>query len=391
MFRGCFQCGKEGHSRRECPEWLAMIDKDGKPPRDHKGAKDKAYEAWKAKRAAARSAKGDGKGSRGKEHVKALGGKGGNSDDTEDDDDYWSESESEDGATDRCFAFTEVEAGTPWKDALLSSPSPDPMVNPNKFAELEDDNPGLLDASDSEPDVDDARDLKCLNGFAHKVTRGPKPTQAQRKAQQAKKAIAKPTKSQLPVLVRNDSDFKCPELRDMVKALPKGKKELEKLIKHCPHEAEELLPGEIWVLGDTGSTKHGLNVKKELPGYAHLVRPMPEKKRGAAAETAGGDQVTFDGEVELTGYIDGELHTIPFVDMKVSMPIASMRKTVKCGNDLMITDYGGIIRNRRTKKIIRLHERQGLYFFKMKLLPPNEQIQKPNNGNGRPMGFGRQA
>ena len=77
--------------------------------------------------------------------------------------------------------------------------------------------------------------------------------------------------------------------------------------------------------------------------------------------------------------------------MKVSMPIASRRKTVKCGNDLMITDYGGIIRNRRTKKIIRLHERQGLYFFKMKLLPPNEQIQKPNNGNGRPMGFGRQA
>ena len=71
------------------------------------------------------------------------------------------------------------------------------------------------------------------------------------------------------------------------------------------------------------------------------------------------------------------------------MPIASMRKPVKQGDDLIITEDGGIIRNRRTKKVIRLHERQGLYFFKMKLLPPQEQVQKPNLA--RASGFGRQA
>ena len=76
----------------------------------------------------------------------------------------------------------------------------------------------------------------------------------------------------------------------MVKALPRGRKERENLIKLCTREDEELLPEKIWVLGDTGSNKHGLKVKKEIPAYSHLVGPMPEKKRGAAAETASGDQ-----------------------------------------------------------------------------------------------------
>lgn len=388
MFRGCWQCGVEGHNRAQCSEWLAVLDKNGKPPPGHKGAKDKAYDAWKAKRGTSKTGKGGGKGGKGgrRDHVKALGG---DSENTEDEDDFWSESESDGGDTDRCFAFTEVRTGTPWKDALLSDPSSGSRSEPNAFSALREDDPPGLEDDQSDAEVHDARDLKCLKRFAHSVNRGGKQTQAQRKAQRAQAAISKQARS--PVTVRSDSDFNNPAVRDMVKALPKGRKELEKLIKLCPREAEELLPGEIWVLGDTGSTKHGLNVKKEIPGYSHLVRPMPEKKRGTAAETAGGDQVMFDGEIDLTGTIDGELHTIPFVDMKVSMPIASMRRTVKQGNDLIITEDGGIIRNRRTKKVIRLHERQGLYFFKMKLLPPQEQVQKPDSSQMRASGFGRQA
>ena len=133
----------------------------------------------------------------------------------------------------------------------------------------------------------------------------------------------------------------------------------------------------MWVLGDTCSSKHGFNVKKEIPEYSHLVRPMPEKKRGTAAETAGGDHVLFGGEIDLTGHIDGELFTSPFVDKKVFMPIASMRRTAKQGDYLIITEDGSIIRNRRTKKVIRLHEPQRLYFFKTKRLPAQEQVQKP--------------
>ena len=117
MFRGCWQCGVEGHNRANCPEWLAVLDKNGKPPPGHKGAKDKAYDAWKAKRGTSKTGKGNGKGNKGgrRDHVKALGG---DSENTEDEDDFWSESESDGADTDRCFAFTEVRTGTPWKDAL---------------------------------------------------------------------------------------------------------------------------------------------------------------------------------------------------------------------------------------------------------------------------------
>ena len=65
----------------------------------------------------------------------------------------------------------------------------------------------------------------------------------------------------------------------MVEALPKGRKELKKLIKLCPREAEELLPGEMWVLGGTGSTKHGLNVKKEIPAIHSLSGPCLKRSQ----------------------------------------------------------------------------------------------------------------
>ena len=70
--------------------------------------------------------------------------------------------------------------------------------------------------------------------------------------------------------------------------------------------------------------------------------------------------------------------------MKVSMPIASMRRTVKAGNDLFITEGGGTITNRKTKSQILLHERMGVYFFKMKILPPkpSKVDQKVNRSTG---------
>ena len=39
MFRGCWQCGVEGHNRAQCAEWLNIADKNGKPPAGHKGTK----------------------------------------------------------------------------------------------------------------------------------------------------------------------------------------------------------------------------------------------------------------------------------------------------------------------------------------------------------------
>ena len=72
------------------------------------------------------------------------------------------------------------------------------------------------------------------------------------------------------------------------------------------------------------------------------------------------------------GRIDDEDHEITFSDMDVTMPIASMRKAVRKGSDLIITSDGGRITNKQTGTSIRLYERQGAWFFKMKLYSPEE-------------------
>ena len=126
-------------------------------------------------------------------------------------------------------------------------------------------------------------------------------------------------------------------------------------------------------MADTGYTSNGMDVRKEIPGNAKLVKPVPSSDRGSGAETACGARVQIDGEISLTGHIDDNLHTIVFKDMNVTMPIASMIQAVKKGNTLTISEDGGAITNRATGKVVRLHERQGVYFFKMKLLPAQSQ------------------
>ena len=140
------------------------------------------------------------------------------------------------------------------------------------------------------------------------------------------------------MLIKSLADLDKDETRALINALPTCRNALAKLALHCPVDAEVLLPGERWVMADTGSTLHGIDVAKECPEYKPHVRPTSGKKAGA--ETAGGGTISIVGDVDITGMIGGEEHTIPFKDMKVSMPIASMRRTVKAGNDLFITAGG---------------------------------------------------
>ena len=103
--------------------------------------------------------------------------------------------------------------------------------------------------------------------------------------------------------------------------------------------------------------------------------------------------MAINGTIELKGHVDGQATMMKFNDMPISMPIASMRQTIKRGNDLHITPHGGVIRNRVSGKTIKLHERGGVYFFKMKLLPPHLQVDTGNAAppKNRSTGFARPA
>ena len=61
-----------------------------------------------------------------------------------------------------------------------------------------------------------------------------------------------------------------------IKALPKSRKALNRIAKMCPTDAETLGPNERWVMADSGSTLHAMDVQKELPNYKHLVAPFAE-------------------------------------------------------------------------------------------------------------------
>ena len=231
-------------------------------------------------------------------------------------------------------------------------------------------------------DKPSAGEMDFLNLFAHQVRKGRKLSQKARARAQIR------DRSPVAVAVTSSSDLNSNAVKDLMHALPKGKKALARLAKLCPTDAGELAEGEIWVMADTGSTLNGINVAEHLPGLKHLVRPATPGTTGA--ECANGGTLDIDGELEVAGTIDGNLHCIPFKDMQVSLPIASMRHAIDKGSRLLIQKGGGTLTHMKTNTVIRLHERMGVYFFKMRVFPAQQQKKyqgkpaKPTTGFSRP-------
>ena len=77
------------------------------------------------------------------------------------------------------------------------------------------------------------------------------------------------------------------------------------------------------------------------------------------------------GEVVVDLNIDGVYYKLPVRGMDVSMPISSGRSCLSSGDNVaVIHKDGGMIRNSTTGKEIKLHGRQGVFFFKASILPP---------------------
>ena len=57
--------------------------------------------------------------------------------------------------------------------------------------------------------------------------------------------------------------------------------------------------------------------------------------------------------------------------MEVELPILSVRKMVKRGNDVRFVPDGGTITHRDTGRSIKFHEHEGVYFLKLKVAGPD--------------------
>ena len=69
---------------------------------------------------------------------------------------------------------------------------------------------------------------------------------------------------------------------------------------------------------------------------------------------------------------------IAFSNMKVDVPILSVRRMVKLGNDVVFTESGGTITNRVTGQILTFVEADGTYWIKLKVGPPIVEDGVPN-------------
>ena len=298
---------------------------------------------WKADKAASK-----------KDRVNSLQD-GGADDDTEDEDD----------GDEECDEF-----GYPFHLKVLLDDC-DPVPISNHFQVL----------SDLSPDVDPAIDeglVDLMNNFAHHVQVGKKQSQKSRKLREDVDAVLReygcnlrPAKKN-QVILQSEDDLDRADVLKLIQPLPKDPAELNRLATLCPSPKDvPLLPGQKWMIFDTGASCSSMKVSRDCPQYAPFVKATRNSQSGQGAETAGGGSIKERGEVDVDLLIDDTYHKLSVRDMDVSMPIASGRACVASGDTIAVIYLGGgVIKSLSTGKEIQLYARQGVYFFKGSILSP---------------------
>ena len=87
-------------------------------------------------------------------------------------------------------------------------------------------------------------------------------------------------------------------------------------------------------LVDSGSTINAALVEKHDPQYISNVKDTVKSLRGDHATAAGGAKLYNKGRVTVDGSADNMPFPINFKDMEVELPLLSVRKMVKRGNDV---------------------------------------------------------
>ena len=328
----CFQC-KGDHKLRECPEWKNIIGSDGKAPKGHETARDKAFKRWKENQAK-------------KGKLNQFQSEEFEFEDTEDEDSIGELA---------CGLFAPVTRGTKWTQAQYSygcDPAQCSTHTINSFADLADDKKVEVEEHCEPPKPSDlANTVESLNQWAHRIN-----IARSTKKDKKKINVLKTTK----------------DIEDLIKPLSWDINELNKCAKLCPSN-KLLKPGERWLLMDTGANIDAADIEAHFPEYSNLISNCDVPSASAGAECASGTLVRAEGSALVHGSLDGHRDAIDFKHMKIKIPIASMKNRVAGpdGYDVFITEEGGALRHRRTGDVIQMFDRSGVYFCKWKTsLPP---------------------
>ena len=309
---GCNHCNDKDHKRHECPKFKTIKDDNGvKLPEGYKGVREVAYEKWRNNQKN-RTA--------GKQHsaaqIKALK----QEPDTASEDSDFSESElmpiiNSSGIA--CGLWEPVTKGTKLEDAI---------VRP-KATYIAADGYGTT-AWEALQDV------------------------APRKTKSTQHVVVKSEKDLDQLLARHPT----------LAALPSDAQARKELAKLSPKSRKY-----VYVMMDSGASLNAANLKKKIPWLANQLRPNDAQRRGAFANTANGEKLHYEGEFTVDGDCDGVPLSLNFTNMKVDVPIASVRKFVKSGNDVAFYEGGGCIVNRESKEKVKFDELGGVYFLKVRV------------------------
>ena len=122
---------------------------------------------------------------------------------------------------------------------------------------------------------------------------------------------------------------------------------------------------------DSGANLDAANIVEHFPEYVHFIEQNNSSDGGA--ECASGDVVRCRGTVQVNGSLDGQSTSIHFRDMKIKMQMTSTKKRVEGadGYDVFITEGGAVLRHRKNRALVKLYDRGGVDFAKLKTELPN--------------------
>ena len=123
---------------------------------------------------------------------------------------------------------------------------------------------------------------------------------------------------------------------------------------------------------DSGAFTRAINAESELP--SHELIPIGSNERSPDGESACGVIMKCTGKVRTKGVVEGLGLDVHWNSMPVKVPILSVRKLVKDQHHVRFHEQGGYIKCLRTGARIPFFEHQGVYYLKMRFLPP---ISKP--------------
>ena len=219
-----------------------------------------------------------------------------------------------------------------------------------------------FDAIAEQHTEDVAECMEALNGWAHKVVH--KPRKVEKKLKQKKPDILISCEDDFDAALAGDAELaaKMPAETSRAKWMT--------MMSKCP-PADQLQPGEIWGLVDSGSGVDGADLSVVCPDL--VVEDAPNKIN---CTTANGGEMVASKVAYVKVQLDGQECDIPLSDLPLQMPIISARQHVgPRKHSYRIREGGGYFRNLQTRAKSRFIEHEGVYFIRLKVIG-NSSVDK---------------